>query len=98
MRIYGIIALLAIIGIVSSYFSGKIIAENQCEQKINEALQHQQEDFKLQVEKVNTESKQVVIKTIKQNEVIKKAVSSYDIAERSRLLAQIQNFEASSRN
>lgn len=98
MKLYGYIALLAIAGIISSFFSGKRIAEIQCDQRIKESLQQQQEDFKLQVEKVNTESKQVIIKTQKHNEIIKSSVSRYNITDRARLLAQIQNFEASSRN
>lgn len=85
----GAVALLpALFG--AGFFFGK----KSCEKQIETAVAAVEADYQLQIEKANSESQKVVIKTIKQNEIIKKAVSSYDVAERSRLLAKIQEFEA----
>ena len=85
----GLVAALPLV-FIFGFVSGKKSYEKQ----IETAVAAVEADYQLQIEKANSESQKVVIKTIKQNEVIKKAVSSYDIAERSRLLAQIQEFEA----
>lgn len=85
----GAVALLpALFG--AGFFYGK----KNCQKQIETAIAVVETDYQLQIEKANSQSQKVVIKTIKQNEVIKKVVSSYDITERSRLLAKIQEFEA----
>lgn len=76
------------------FMAGLVSGKKNCEKQIETAVAVVETDYQLQIEKANSQSQKVVIKTIRQNEVIKKAVSSYDISERSRLLAKIQEFEA----
>lgn len=92
LKIY--LALGAVAALPLIFFGGKFLGEKNCQEQIDVAIEAAQTDFQLQLEQANSESQKVVIKTIKQNETIKKAVSSYDIPERSRLLAKIQEFEA----
>jgi hypothetical protein len=76
-----------------SFILGDFLNKKDCNNAIDAAVLAAQTNFELQIEKANSQSQKVIIKTIKQNEVIKKAVSSYDIMQRTRLLAQIENFE-----
>jgi len=76
------------------FFGGKFLGEKNCQEQIDVAIEAAQTDFQLQLEQANSQTQKVVIKTIKQNENIKKAVRNYDVIERTRLLAQIENFEA----
>ncbi len=87
--VFGALASLPII-----FFGGKFLGEKNCQAQIDVAIEAAQTDFQLQLEQANSQSQKVVIKTIKQNENIKKAVRNYDVIERTRLLAQIENFEA----
>lgn len=86
---FGALASLPII-----FFGGKFLGEKNCQAQIDLAIEAAQTDFQFQLEQANLQSQKVVIKTIKQNENIKKAVRNYDVIERTRLLAQIENFEA----
>lgn len=87
--VFGALASLPII-----FFGGKFLGEKNCQAQIDVAIEAAQTDFQLQLEQANSQSQKVVIKTIKQNENIKKAVRNYDVIERTRLLAQIENLEA----
>lgn len=89
-----VIALGAVILSFIGIAIGDFISQKKCNEAIDLAIEAAQTDFQLQLEQANSQNQKVVIKTIKQNETIKKAVSSYDIVQRVRLLAQIENFEA----
>lgn len=83
-----------VIAISVAYLTGNFFGRKNCNEKINSAVLAMQTDLELQLEKANSENQKVVIKTIKQNEKIKTAISSYDVVQRVRLLSQIENFEA----
>lgn len=77
-----------------TYIVGDHFAKKSCNDAIDAAVLAAQTDFQLQLEKANSQNQKTVIKTIKQNEKIKATVSSYDVVQRVRLLAQIESFEA----
>ena len=87
--ILGAIVLISV-GFLIGDYSGK----KACNEAIDKAVLTAQTDFELQLEQANSKNQKVIIKTIKQNEVIKKSVSSYDTLQRIRLLAKIENFES----
>lgn len=77
-----------------AFVAGDYLGKKGCNDAIDAAVLAAQTDFELQLQQANSKSQRVVIKTIKQNEIIKGAVVSYDSNERDSLLAKIQNFEA----
>lgn len=94
-KLFGTLAALSLASIVVAYELAKQIESNKCASKIEDAVSSAINEIQLEIERSNTNQEKSVIKTIKQNEIIKTTISSYDLVQRTRLLKQIEDFENS---